>query len=201
MNKIGILGGTFNPPHNGHIALAQAAYSQLNLDKVLFMPSGISYFKAGTGVLPASERIKMTKLAIKDSEHFEIDISETLREGNTYTFETLQELNAKYNSTAEFFFISGADTLFSIEKWKNPEIIFELCTLVTVVRDDHSIADMTLKKNELKQRYNARIEFLEFNHIDISSSMLREMCKNKNSISDFVPYALNEYICRKHLYE
>ena len=134
LNKVGIMGGTFNPIHNGHIALAQSAYKTLALDKVLFMPSGKSYMK--NRVLDARQRIAMIDRAISPYPYFELSTIEVERAGNTYTSETLRLLNQQ-NPQIHYYFIMGADSLFHIETWKDPEIIFSLSTLVCAVRDEY----------------------------------------------------------------
>ena len=126
--KIGIMGGTFNPIHNGHIALANAAYKEFSLDKILFMPSGKSYMKQH--VLDDAKRVIMVQKAIEAIPYFELSTLEVERSGNTYTSETLQQLTQQ-NPEVHYYFIMGADSLFHIETWKNPDIIFSLSTIPT----------------------------------------------------------------------
>ena len=116
IRKIGIMGGTFNPIHNGHVALADAAYKTFSLDKVLFMPSGNSYMKQH--VLDNSKRVSMVSKAIESISYFELSTIEVERFGNTYTSETLQQLTQQ-NPDVQYYFIMGADSLFHIEKWKD----------------------------------------------------------------------------------
>ena len=110
--KTGIMGGTFDPIHNGHILIARSAYEKVGLDKVLFMPSGNSYMKKN--VLDVSKRVEMVRLAIADFPYFELSSIEAQRQGNTYTYDTLEQLT-KQNPKDEYYFIMGADSLFSIE--------------------------------------------------------------------------------------
>ena len=195
--KIGILGGTFNPIHNGHLALAKRAYEELKLDKVLIIPSGNSYMKQD--VLSKEKRVQMVKEAIKDYPYFELSLIEVHRTGNTYTYETLQKLK-EINPCDEYFFILGADSLFYIDSWKHPEIIFELATLVCAVRDEYDLEDIKDQGTLLEQK-GARIEFLSMPKIDISSSNIRELVSENKSVSDFVPQAVAKYIAKEHLYE
>ncbi len=129
MQHIGILGGTFNPIHLGHLIIAEQAYSQFDLDKVLVMPSGISYFKDGQGVLPAKVRLEMTECAVKDNDHLEVSDVEVRRPGNTYTSDTLIELHKEY-SDARLYFIIGADTLYDLDSWHEPATIFSNCVIL-----------------------------------------------------------------------
>ena len=195
--KIGIMGGTFNPIHNGHVALADAAYKTFSLDKVLFMPSGNSYMKQH--VLDNSKRVSMVSKAIESISYFELSTIEVERFGNTYTSETLQQLTQQ-NPDVQYYFIMGADSLFHIEKWKDPEIIFQLSTLICMVRDDYNMADIKKKGAELAQR-GADILYLNMPKIDISSTDIRNRVKLHQSISELVPEKVEKYILQEHLYE
>ena len=115
-NSVGILGGTFNPVHRKHIELAKAACSQLCLSKVLIIPSGISYFKDGTGVLPGEVRYEMCKLAFGDDPRFVVSDMEIKRPGNSYTCDTLRELISSAPGNT-YYYIVGEDTFFSLETW------------------------------------------------------------------------------------
>lgn len=195
--KIGIMGGTFNPIHNGHIALAQAAYKNFSLDKILFMPSGRSYMKQD--VLDNEKRTAMVSRAIASIPYFELSTIEVERPGNTYTCETLQQLTQQ-NPNVHYYFILGADSLFYIEKWKNPEIIFSLATIICMVRDDFCLADIKEKGTELAQK-GADILYLDIPKITISSTEIRNRVKHHESISDLVPENVAKYIIQEHLYE
>lgn len=178
MAKIGILGGTFNPIHVGHLKLAENAYNQLNLDKVLIIPTGISYLKSNDNVLSKEIRADMVKLAIKEYPYFEFSDIELNRSGNTYTYETLEELKLIYPYD-DLYFIIGADTLFNIESWKKPESIISNCILTVMVRDDNDITDVTEKCNVLMNKYNAKAVVLNSEKIDVSSSDIRKMISDK----------------------
>ena len=193
---IGIMGGTFNPIHNGHLILAQKAYEQLGLDKILFMPSGNSYMKEN--VLDAQKRAQMVALAIKNYPTFELSLIEVQRSGNTYTSETLEFLTANYPDT-HYYFIIGADSLFQIESWKYPERIFALATLVCAVRDDYDMEAISEKGKALSE-LGANIVFLDIPKIEISSTAIRERVRHNMSITDYVPSEVAEYIKEEHLY-
>ncbi len=197
MQRIGIMGGTFNPIHNGHIYLAKCAYETLKLDRVLFMPSGNSYLKKN--VLDAEHRVGMTQAAIEKYPYFELSLVEVEREGNTYTYDTLQHLTEE-NPDTEYYFILGADSLLYIDKWKKPEIIFELCTLVCAVRNDSDLSVLHAKGEELA-KLGAKIIYLNMDKIDISSTVIREGLKMGMDISAMVPEAVLRYIKQEHLYE
>lgn len=196
--KIGILGGTFNPIHNGHLALAECALEQLSLDEIWFMPSNQTNLKKGLYILPGEARKVLIELAICDKERFRLSDMELKREGITYTFETLCELRSLYPEDA-FYFILGADCLFSIEKWMQPMQIMSNATLVSAIRGDADKDALNMQANYLRQTYLAQIILLDFPKEDISSSEIRSMISQNKSISDYVPDNVAEYI-QKHSY-
>lgn len=197
--KIGIMGGTFNPIHNGHILIAQAAYEYCSLDKVWFMPTGVSYLKEQSEILPAEHRLKMTELAIADYEYFEVSDFEVKREGNTYTADTLKALHALYPEY-DFYFILGADSFVSIEKWKEVDAIMRLCTLVTVVRDDVDKENLLLQKENLQNKWQAKVILVPFAKTDISSSEIRKRLRQGLNVKEFVPAKVEAYMQSEKLY-
>ncbi len=198
--KTGILGGTFNPIHTGHLILAQNAIEYCALDKVLFVPSGCSYFKDPTVIADTKHRLNMTKEAIKDNERFMISDIEAVREGNSYTCDTLTELNAQYPDT-HFYFIIGADTLFAIESWKDPEVIFKSCTLVCAKREGFEANRLSAKADDLKARFGADIVIMDVPEVDISSTLIRDMLVKNRSCRYYIPDAVLDYINVNGLYK
>ncbi len=199
MQKIGILGGTFNPIHNGHIQLGKNAQISHNLDKILFIPSNISYMKVNHGVLPANLRADMVQLAIESEPTFEYCDIELVRGGNSYTYETILELAKQYDNAA-FYYIIGADTLFNIERWRNISVIFDNCIILCAHRDQLSLPALKTQKNKLKKMYNAQIEFLQNEEITISSSEIRDRIIHGKSVSDLLPENVFRYITQNQLY-
>lgn len=200
MRKVGIMGGTFDPVHIGHLIIAEKAREQFHLDEVLFMPSGTPYMKNADEVLPGSIRAEMTNLAIEENPFFSISTIEIEKEGSTYTYETLETLHNK-NSNTEYYFILGADSLFAIEHWKNPEKIFADCHILAAVRNDKNAEEMEAQAAYLKEKFNADISLIKTGHIEISSSMIRELVKDGHSIRYFVPDAVYDYIIKNKLYK
>ncbi|MDE7184554.1 MAG: nicotinate-nucleotide adenylyltransferase [Lachnospiraceae bacterium] len=196
-NRVGIMGGTFNPVHYGHLRLALSAQEQILLDKVLFMPSGTSYMK--NNVLETQKRVDMVALAIEAYPRFELSLIETQKMGNTYTFETLHDLT-KTNPDTQYFFIIGADSLFQIEQWKCPEQIFQSATLVCAVRDDYTL-DTIHKKGDDLSKLGADIVYLNTPKWDISSTEIRARVRQGIPIHDLVPPKVVYYIEQEHLYE
>lgn len=198
MAKIGIMGGTFNPVHFGHLKMAKSALEQHSLDKVLFIPSGISYMKQD--VLDAKHRFYMVQLAIKDEPLFEISDIEVNRAGNSYTCDTLSSLHTLYPDDS-FYLIMGADSIFQIECWKNPEQIFSLATILVTVRDDYGLYDVQSKIEALEDKFNGRIHVFTMDPVDISSTVIRNKAKRNEPIDGMVPDVVKHYIHDYHLYK
>lgn len=197
--KIGIMGGTFDPIHNAHLALAEAAYEQLGLDYVLFIPACQPPHKNKSGVSSADIRTDMVKLAIESNPHFVFSDIELKRTGKSYTVDTLTELH-QMNDNAEYYFIMGADSLFAISSWYKPEEIMAKAVLTVGMRDNKNAEEMNICYDELKAKYNADIRFLNFPSLDISSTELRRIKSEGRSIRYLLPEKVNDYIVDKGLY-
>ena len=199
MKRIGIMGGTFNPIHNGHLYLAKEACKQFDLEQILFIPSGTPYMKDLKEVLPGKLRAVMTALAIRDYPHFSMSTMEIEKEGDTYTYVTLESLSEIYQGT-ELFFILGADNLFTIEDWKFPEKIFSSCRILAAIRNDVSPEKIEEQAACLRRKYDADISILRTDTVDISSSMIRERIQEGRSVKEMVPGRVYEYILEHGLY-
>jgi len=198
--RIGIMGGTFDPVHIGHLMLAERAYEQFQLETVLFMPSGNPPHKRErSDVTDAFDRLEMVRLAIQDNPHFSLDAEEILRRGYTYTNETLQILKSK-NPDTDYYFIIGGDSLMAFDTWMKPDVIAANCTLLAAVRDGLNIQTMEQKMNDLHERYGADIRLLHTPDVDISSSQIRMWIQNGRSVRYYIPDAVLTYICNKGLY-
>jgi len=200
MKKVGILGGTFNPVHMAHLLLADSALEMAGLDEILFIPSGCSYLKNADEILPAKDRIHMTGLAIEDNSSFALSTIEVEREGNSYTCETLLELKKLYPDR-EFYLIVGADNLYAMEEWKEPEVIFRNCEILAAVRGDKKREDLNKKAEELKEKYGARISLLPIGQMEISSSLIRKRIAEGKSVRYMLPEKVRAYILKNHFYE
>lgn len=200
MKRIGILGGTFNPIHIGHLILAERAREEYSLDEVMIMPSGVSYLKADENVLDADTRMKMAVLAARGNPYFSVCDMEIRRAGNSYTSDTLKILRAE-NPEYEYYYIIGADTLYSMDSWKAPADIFSSCHILAAVRNNSSIDELNKKIREYKEKYNASIDILSTTDIDISSRMIRGLVHDGHSIRYYVPDEVNNYIMEHGLYK
>lgn len=199
MRKIGIMGGTFNPIHMGHLIIAQAALISLKLDKVWFMPAGDPPHKDNS-ILDKKHRLRMVEAAIKDNPDFELFTYETDKERPSYSAVTMTELDELYPD-CEFYFIMGTDSFLKFEKWYKPEIICAHTSLVVTNRNNVGIDELMAQKAKYERTYNARVEFVNTPQIEISSSNIREDVKNDISLIRYkLPDEVYNYILTNHLY-
>ena len=199
--KIGILGGTFDPIHNAHLYIAYEAKEQIKLDKVIFMPAGIQPLKTDKETTLSKYRYEMVKEAIKSYEDFEVSDYEINKEGLSYTYETLEYFKNLYGyEDNELFFITGADCLMNIEKWKEVKKIFSFSNMVVFMRGGMNKEELLYQKDYIEKKYNTNIIFLSLNELDISSTDIRHRIYKGKKIDFFVPDKVKEYIEIKGLY-
>lgn len=199
--KVGIMGGTFDPIHNGHLLLAKQAYEEYQLDEVWFLPSGHPPHKTDHKVTTVIDRLAMVRLAIADVPHYYLSDLEAIREGNSYTYQTLQLLNQQYPDN-QFFFIIGADSLFELEDWKCPDQVMSQVTLLVAGRDYvNAPRSMEAQIAYLSDKYGARIFCLHCEEVDISSASIRAMVTNNQPIIQYLPKCVEQYIVTHHLYQ
>ena len=198
--QIGILGGTFNPVHLGHLMLAETAREELSLDRVIFLPSGISYMKRQTEILPGELRLELVRQAVMDNPFFEVSDMELKRKGNSYTWETLKAFQQEAPS-ASYTFLIGADSLFQIENWRFPERIFASCRIAAAIRGEMDDTDCQNKADELKERFGADVVILHERRMDISSTDIRKRCLEGKSIRYLVPEAVRSLMEQQGLYQ
>ena len=197
--RVGIMGGTFNPIHLGHLILAEHAYEQLELDEVLFVPSGNPYMKEYANVLDAKTRIDLVGEAIEDNCHFALSRIEVDRGGNSYSYETIAALK-EANPDTEYFFMVGADSLFMMEKWMHPEKIFSEVTVAVAIRGGYTDEKLEAQIKVLEEKYNTKIVRLYSRSVDISSTVIRDRVREGKSIRYMVHYKTAEVIKKKRLY-
>lgn len=198
--KVGIMGGTFDPIHYGHLMLAQNALDTFSLDEILFVPSGTPWLKESTKVLSRNKRVSMTGMAIEDNPDFALSTIEIDREGNSYSYETVEELKKEQPETA-FYFIMGADSLLEIERWKHPDRLMADCILLVAVRDDCDKEGLKKEIAYLTDKYQADIRILPANRIDISSTKIRQMIQEGKSVRYMLPDQVIRFIQKNHLYQ
>lgn len=201
MTRIGIMGGTFDPIHNGHLRLGSQAREEYQLDQVWFMPSGQPPHKKDHFVTDAAVRLEMVRLAIAGRSGFALSDFEIRRPGNTYTAQTLALLNREYPDVL-FYFIIGADSLYDIEKWYRPDLVMEQAVLLVAARDCEG-AHPTLERqiSYLKEKYGARIERLHSRTIHVSSEEIRTMVYNGEPLDGLLPEAVLDFVKQHGLYQ
>ena len=197
--KLGVLGGTFDPIHNGHLAVADEVMSRLELSVVLFIPAGQPWLKAESLVMAAEHRVAMIRLAIADRDCYRISMIDIEREGPTYTLDTLAEMWKRLGADDEVFFIIGWGSLAELPRWREPGRIIRLCKLVAVPRPGYPRPDV----NELEKSIpglSEKVIILDKPEVDVSSSDIRERVAGGQSISGLVPGAVEGYIRERKLY-
>ena len=197
--KIGVLGGTFNPIHRGHLAIAEAARAKLSLDEVYFVPAARTPLKEDGSILAAEHRLRMVRLAIADYPDFKLSTVEIDRPGPSYTVDTIAELRDKLGAENELFFIIGWDSLSQFPGWREPARIIQMCRLVAVPRPGYSFPDRVSLETALPG-LSQRLILLGEPKIDISASEIRQRAERGESISHLVPEPVAEYIRKEKLY-
>lgn len=197
--RIGIMGGTFNPIHYGHLMIAENAREQFSLDKVLFIPTGRSPLKHKQQITDAVHRCAMVSLAISDNPWFELDEIEVHSPEISYTFYTIDKLKVNYNS-AEFFFILGADSLFDFESWRNPELILKNCCILAAYRKHQKQEEFLRQIAYLNEKYPQRFYPLDTLNLEVSSEEIRQRVYQGKSIRYLVPNTVEDYIKTHKLY-
>lgn len=201
-HRIGLMGGTFNPIHNGHLLLAQEAKEQYDLEQVWFLPARRPPHKDNDELPKDKARLAMLKLAIEDNPAFIISMLEMQRtDGKTYTYETFRELNRKYPST-EFYFIIGSDSLFYLHKWSHFEELLHGMVFLVALRggETHNQQEMEELIAEYKEKYQARIDYIKMPLVEISSTLIREKAENELTVKYYLPDKVEEYIRAHHIY-
>ena len=198
--RIGIMGGTFDPIHMGHLILGEKAYEQLKLDKILFMPSGNPpHKKDRTGRASDEERVEMVRRAISGNPHFELSLIEMNERGYTYTYQTLEALKEK-NPDTDYFFIIGADSLYNFETWMEPARICQACTLVVATRNHTPIIELNREMTRLSDKYHGIFLRLDTMNIDVSSEILRDWIRKKQSVRYYMQDSVIAYIEERQIY-
>ena len=198
--RIGIMGGTFDPIHLGHLAIAEAAFLEFKLDKVIFIPAKEPVHKSDLKVSPAKHRYAMTLLATAANPHFYISSIELDRSTPSYTSETLKELNQRFGGEADLFFILGADALRDLPTWNDAEECFNFCQFIGAIRPG-----LDKKQIEMTRKYFGKIGYGKIHSLStfelaISATEIRKRVREKQSIRYIVPDEVAVYIKKEGLY-
>ena len=196
--RLGIMGGTFDPIHNGHLVAAEQAFDDLALDVVVFMPAGRPAFKQDKRVTAGEDRYAMTLLATSDNPHFVASRFEVDREGITYTADTLERLRVMYPENVEIYFITGADAIAEVVTWRDADKIANLAHLVGATRPGYDLSHA--KALISASDYDFDVTYLEVPALAISSSYLRGRVAARQSLRYLTPDSVSGYIYKHHLY-
>jgi nicotinate-nucleotide adenylyltransferase len=189
MKRIGILGGTFNPIHIGHLAIAQVALQKLDLDKVIFVPCCLPPHKNANTVISAQDRLQMVRLATEENPVFSVSDYEIKKGGKSYSYYTVEHFYKKFHQGAKIYFIIGADALEDLDKWHRINDILKIATFVAVERKGSRLA-----------KSNRKIKYISMPAIDISSSEIRRLLRAGESVKYLMPEKVIKFIKRKKLY-
>ncbi|AFS78982.1 nicotinate-nucleotide adenylyltransferase NadD [Gottschalkia acidurici 9a] len=199
--RYGIMGGTFDPIHTGHLVVAEEVRQEFNLDKVIFMPTGDPPHKSSKEVALGQYRYEMTLLATVTNPFFEVSRLELDRKGTTYTIDTMITLKEKYKDDVEFYFITGADSLLELHTWKDSDKILELCKIVAATRPGYDLGDMEERLKELNEDNKESINTITTPGLQISSTDIRHRVKNGMTIKYLLPESVEVYIEKYKLYK
>jgi len=197
--KLGVLGGTFNPPHIGHLVCAQAAHDQLGLDRVVLMPAGQPPHKAIAADPGADARHELCRLAIDGDERFAVSRLELDRPGRSWTVDTLKALHDE-SPQDDLIFIVGGDMARSLPTWREPEAVLELATLAVAERAGAEREDIRGELRALPTARGERVRFFDMPRVDVSSSLVRERVATGRPIRYLVPDAVAEAIAQNGWY-
>jgi nicotinate-nucleotide adenylyltransferase len=197
--NIGVLGGTFDPIHSGHLVIAEEARLKLELTRVIFIPTGQPWLKSDRGITAPVHRVEMVKRAIAGNSHFELSTVEVDRPGPSYSVDTLGMLQQQLGSGAKLFFLIGWDSLAEILQWHEPTRLIQLCQLVAVTRPGLSRPDLKSLESSVPG-ITRSVVWLDIPPIDISSSDIRDRVAKGLSIRGLVPEVVESYIKENKLY-
>ncbi len=200
MTRLGVFGGSFDPVHVGHLRLAEEAREAFALDRVLFIPTWVSPFKTGRATTPPAHRLEMARLATRDNDAFAVSAIECVREGASYTVETLRALRREHPG-AELWFLTGTDALAGLPRWREPEAVLELARFGVATRAGTTVEAARESLAHLPGNWRERIAFFPMTNVDISSTDLRARLREGRSVRYLLPGDVEAYIAARGLYE
>lgn len=198
--KVGILGGSFDPIHNGHMNMAKSALNEFKLDEVWLMPAAHSPNKDECKMTSFSHRYRMCELACINEKSIVTSDFENQTEEKSYTYRTLQRLKETYPNN-DFYFIMGADSIDYFDRWIHPEIIASLCTILVIDREEFSKDKITNKIKELKTLFDCNIYIVNCDRVDVSSSEIRSKLSNNEAVSELICCDVAKYIKENKIYD
>lgn len=201
MSRVGILGGSFDPPHAGHVMIAREAKERVGLDTVLFIPAGEQWLKDGQNVAAAVDRLAMTHLLVDSTAEFLVSDMEVTRPGPTYTVDTLRELREAAPPDTEYYFILGEDSAADLPRWHNPQELVTLCRFIAMPRVDGAARpDLTAAYDAIPGLREKVTVLEDAPRMDVSSSSVRDTLEAGADLLGVVPNAVVKYIAAHRLY-
>lgn len=197
--KIGIFGGTFNPIHKGHIMLAEYCMKSVGLDRVIMIPTAVPPHKISNDLASENDRLNMCRLACENKKNFSVSDIEIKRQGKSYTYETLTQLKEVYPDDC-LYTIMGADMFLTLDRWKNPEIIFEKSSIITIPRDDENEIELEKFYKSVLKPMGADAVILPNPVMSVSSTFIRENLGKFDLISNMLDKSVYDYIIKNNLY-
>lgn len=203
--RLGIMGGTFNPIHIGHLVTAEEALVQFNLDKVIFMPSGHPPHKEDKEILPPEERYLMATIATASNPDFVVSRLEVDRKGPSYAIDTMRALKEMYGKGTEIFFITGADAVWEILTWKDADKLADVCVFIAATRPGYSLEKFkrlhVLPENKGREKGRPLVHIMEIPALAISSTDIRRRVRTEMPIRYLVPEGVASYIYKQGFYK
>jgi nicotinate-nucleotide adenylyltransferase len=197
--NIGVFGGTFDPIHLGHLAVAEEVRASLGLAEVLFIPAGHPWLKADRPISPAKPRVEMVNLAIVGHPHFKLSTCEVDRPGPSYAVDTIDILQQQLGTEARLFFFLGSDALSELPQWKEPSRLIQICHLVAFTRPGFALPPLESLESAIPG-LSQHVTFVEVPQVDISATQIRNRVSRGASIHGLVPQAVERYIQEQGLY-
>lgn len=200
MTRFGIMGGTFDPIHFGHLVIANEVLDQYKLDKIIFVPTGTPPHKSTEGMSSAYHRYMMVQFATMTNPKFYVSDLETKKRGICYTIDTIRELKKKYSNT-DFYFITGTDAVLDLPTWKEPEKILKLCKFIAVNRPGYISDNFDKEINKIIKEYGGSIDIIKVPQLKISSTDIRDRICYNRSVKYLLPEIVEQYILKNGLYK
>lgn len=200
-HRIGIMGGTFDPIHYGHLVLAEYIKCEFVLDKIVFIPTGIPPHKIGLKISSNDDRYEMTSLAIASNPDFEISDIEMNSKEISYTINTLRKLKSQMDPETELFFITGADAIFDLEFWKDVDLLLASFHIIAGTRPGHKNRELDQRITMLNEKYHSDIQMVEIPDIAVSSTDIRNRVREGKTVKYLVPESIEKFIIEHGLYK
>jgi len=200
IKKYGIMGGTFDPIHVGHLVIAEEIRWKFNLDKVIFVPAGNPPHKDISKITSGEHRYRMTLLATISNSYFDVSTIELEKQGITYTIDTIKELKSLCKNNTEFYFITGADSILELSTWKDVDQLLSMCNFVAATRPGFQLSKIETKVKELESKYNKCIYTVSTPALQISSTDIRNRIREGRPVKYLLPESVEAYIKKHKLY-